>query len=71
LDAEGRLTFRGDWENWFADSEAFFLTLSGYWRGGWFVDGGFWLLIEMVVLSCLVRDVLLGWLIGEMSVEVV
>jgi len=62
---------RGNWENRFADSEAFLLTFSGYQHVGWFMDGGFWLLIEMVVLSCLVRDVLLGWLIGEMSVEVV
>jgi len=44
---------------------------SGYWHVSWFVDGWFRLLIEMVVSSCLVRDVLLGWLIGEMSVEVV
>jgi len=45
--------------------------LNGYWHVGWFVDGGFQLLIEMVVSSCLVRNVLLGQLVGEMSVEVV
>jgi len=58
-----------NWKDRFTNSETLFLTFYGYRPVGGVVDGRFRLLIKVVVSGCLLRDVLLGWLLGDMAIE--